>query len=145
MTGRQKGVTQSRGKGTGAGRQKPGRKEGKKRATEVNRRFLGQSEVGALFTWLPGARRWIGLKTRGQRNGKSGEDGARAQMAKVYWGLCGAHPGVSKTQGSYTMFRLDMECVGNLVNQKKGGHGRGRQIVWELRVWKNMGLEQGPR
>lgn len=61
MTGRQEGVTQSRGKGTGAGRQKPGRKEGKEWATEVKRSLLDQGEGSALLVQLPGARYKVGV------------------------------------------------------------------------------------
>lgn len=61
MTGRQEESLQSRGKGTGATRQKPGRKEGKEWATEVKRSLLDQEKGSALLVRLPGARHKVGV------------------------------------------------------------------------------------
>lgn len=46
--------------------------------------------------------------------------GLGLKWPKCTWDCPRAHPAVSKTQGSYRMFRLDMGCAGHLVKQKEG-------------------------
>lgn len=60
----------------------------------------------------------MGLKLRRQKCPEVAE--MSTQKAKCTWDCARAHLDVSKTQGSYRVFRLDTGCARQLVNRKEG-------------------------